>query len=79
VGVPNLVFVEADATKLPFDDDEFDAVTISFGLRNVNEPKLALAEVLRVRKARWPPRHLRVLAPARGPSCDAGTTRTSAT
>ncbi|WP_022891205.1 class I SAM-dependent methyltransferase [Agromyces subbeticus] len=49
-GVPNLVFVEADATKLPFDDDEFDAVTISFGLRNVNEPKRALAEFFRVTK-----------------------------
>ena len=48
--VPNLVFVEADATKLPFGDDEFDAVTISFGLRNVNEPKLALAEFFRVAK-----------------------------
>jgi demethylmenaquinone methyltransferase / 2-methoxy-6-polyprenyl-1,4-benzoquinol methylase len=49
-GVANLVFVEADATKLPFDDDEFDAVTISFGLRNVNEPKRALAEFFRVTK-----------------------------
>lgn len=49
-GVPNLVFVEADATKLPFGDDEFDAVTISFGLRNVNEPKQALAEFFRVTK-----------------------------
>jgi demethylmenaquinone methyltransferase / 2-methoxy-6-polyprenyl-1,4-benzoquinol methylase len=48
--VPNLVFVEADATKLPFGDDEFDAVTISFGLRNVNEPKQALAESFRVTK-----------------------------
>jgi len=48
--VPNLVFVEADATALPFDDESFDAVTISFGLRNVNEPKHALAEFLRVTK-----------------------------
>ncbi|MDQ0894587.1 class I SAM-dependent methyltransferase [Agromyces ramosus] len=48
--VSNLVFVEADATKLPFADGEFDAVTISFGLRNVNEPKLALAEFFRVTK-----------------------------
>lgn len=48
--VPNLVFVEADATDLPFDDASFDAVTISFGLRNVNEPKRALAEFLRVTK-----------------------------
>ncbi|MDR5701410.1 demethylmenaquinone methyltransferase [Agromyces aerolatus] len=48
--VPNLVFVEADATALPFEDESFDAVTISFGLRNVNEPKQALAEFLRVTK-----------------------------
>lgn len=43
-------FVHADATTLPFADNEFDAVTISFGLRNVNEPKKALAEMLRVTK-----------------------------
>jgi demethylmenaquinone methyltransferase / 2-methoxy-6-polyprenyl-1,4-benzoquinol methylase len=43
-----LEFVEADATKLPFDDGEFDAVTISFGLRNVVEPRKALAEFFRV-------------------------------
>ena len=46
--VPNLTFVEADAMALPFDDDAFDAVTISFGLRNVHDPKAALAEMLRV-------------------------------
>lgn len=46
--IRNLSFVQADATALPFDDDEFDAVTMSFGLRNVNEPKKALAELLRV-------------------------------
>jgi demethylmenaquinone methyltransferase/2-methoxy-6-polyprenyl-1,4-benzoquinol methylase len=49
-GIRNLSFVEADATALPFDDDAFDAVTMSFGLRNVNEPKMALAELLRVTK-----------------------------
>ena len=49
-GIPNLSFVEADATALPFADDEFDAVTMSFGLRNVNEPKKALGELLRVTK-----------------------------
>ena len=47
-GIPNLSFVEADAMALPFDDDEFDTVTISFGLRNVAEPRVALAELLRV-------------------------------
>jgi demethylmenaquinone methyltransferase/2-methoxy-6-polyprenyl-1,4-benzoquinol methylase len=46
--VPNLSFVEADATALPFADGEFDTVTISFGLRNVNDPRRALAEMLRV-------------------------------
>jgi demethylmenaquinone methyltransferase/2-methoxy-6-polyprenyl-1,4-benzoquinol methylase len=46
----NLSFVEADATALPFGDDAFDAVTMSFGLRNVNEPRAALSELLRVTK-----------------------------
>jgi len=45
---PELEFVYADATKLPFADNSVDAVTISFGLRNVQNPKLALAEMLRV-------------------------------
>lgn len=48
--LPNLTFVEADATALPFDDDEFDAVTMSYGLRNVQQPKKALAELYRVTK-----------------------------
>lgn len=47
---PNIEFVQADATALPFKDGEFDAVTISFGLRNVVEPKKALAEFYRVTK-----------------------------
>lgn len=45
---PRLEFVFADALALPFGDDEFDAVTISFGLRNVTDPKRALAELFRV-------------------------------
>lgn len=43
-------FVEGDAERLPFPDNQFDAVSISFGLRNVNEPKQALAEMFRVLK-----------------------------
>lgn len=46
--IRNMQFVEADATDLPFADDEFDATTISFGLRNVVEPKKAIAEMFRV-------------------------------
>lgn len=49
-GIPNLTFVEADATALPFADAEFDTVTMSFGLRNVNDPRKALRELLRVTK-----------------------------
>lgn len=43
-------FVFADATALPFEDDSFDAATISYGLRNVNDPKKAIAEMMRVVK-----------------------------
>nr|WP_221447077.1 demethylmenaquinone methyltransferase [Microbacterium thalassium] len=48
--IPNLSFVQADATALPFADDEFDTVTMSFGLRNVIDPRKALRELLRVTK-----------------------------
>ncbi|WP_431219887.1 bifunctional demethylmenaquinone methyltransferase/2-methoxy-6-polyprenyl-1,4-benzoquinol methylase UbiE [Leifsonia xyli] len=49
-GNPFVRFVQADATALPFEDDTFDAVTISFGLRNIVDPKKALAEFYRVVK-----------------------------
>ena len=42
--------VAADALHLPFADDSFDAATISFGLRNVNDVPLALSELRRVLK-----------------------------
>jgi demethylmenaquinone methyltransferase/2-methoxy-6-polyprenyl-1,4-benzoquinol methylase len=44
-GVP---LVAGDALKLPFADASFDAVTISFGLRNVADTAAALAELARV-------------------------------
>lgn len=47
---PFISFVQADATALPFDDETFDAVTISFGLRNIVDPRAALAEFYRVTK-----------------------------
>lgn len=47
---PDLSFVAGDATALPFADATFDAVTISFGLRNVAQTGEALGEMLRVTK-----------------------------
>lgn len=47
---PELEFAFADATKLPFKDKEFDAVTISFGIRNVENVDKALSEMFRVTK-----------------------------
>ena len=35
---PHLAFTAGDGTRLPFADDTFDAVTISFGLRNIVDP-----------------------------------------
>jgi demethylmenaquinone methyltransferase/2-methoxy-6-polyprenyl-1,4-benzoquinol methylase len=43
-------FVAGDALRLPLRDESFDAVTISFGLRNVADPDAALAEMFRVTK-----------------------------
>jgi demethylmenaquinone methyltransferase / 2-methoxy-6-polyprenyl-1,4-benzoquinol methylase len=45
---PALRFTAGDATRLPFADGTFDAVTISFGLRNVVDPLAGLREMRRV-------------------------------
>jgi demethylmenaquinone methyltransferase / 2-methoxy-6-polyprenyl-1,4-benzoquinol methylase len=47
-GTSGLNFVAGDALRLPFRDGTFDAVTISFGLRNVADTVAALAEMRRV-------------------------------
>jgi demethylmenaquinone methyltransferase/2-methoxy-6-polyprenyl-1,4-benzoquinol methylase len=44
----HLPFVAADALHLPFADASFDAITISFGLRNVVDVPAALVEFARV-------------------------------
>lgn len=49
-GNPLIDFVHADATALPFEDNSFDAATISYGLRNVSDPQRAIAEMTRVVK-----------------------------
>ncbi|MBD8607369.1 demethylmenaquinone methyltransferase [Aeromicrobium sp. CFBP 8757] len=45
---PALPFTAGDGMRLPFGDDTFDAVTISFGLRNIVDPIAGLRELLRV-------------------------------
>ncbi|MGH3445016.1 MAG: demethylmenaquinone methyltransferase, partial [Nocardioidaceae bacterium] len=45
---PHLGFTAGDGTRLPFADGTFDAVTISFGLRNIVDADAGLREMLRV-------------------------------
>ncbi|HNQ88243.1 MAG TPA: ubiquinone/menaquinone biosynthesis methyltransferase [Verrucomicrobiota bacterium] len=44
----HLEFIEGDALRLPFADGGFDAVTVSYGLRNLADPAAGLAELWRV-------------------------------
>ncbi len=47
---PDMAFTAADALQLPFADETFDVVTMSFGLRNVADVHAALEEFRRVTK-----------------------------
>lgn len=49
-GVPQVEFEWADALELPYEDESFDAVTISFGARNLADLPKGLAEMNRVLK-----------------------------
>jgi demethylmenaquinone methyltransferase/2-methoxy-6-polyprenyl-1,4-benzoquinol methylase len=44
-------FLEADAQQLPFADGQFQITTVAFGLRNVTDTDLGLAEIARVTRA----------------------------
>lgn len=48
--VGNIEYVQANAESLPFPDNYFDCITISFGLRNVTDKAKALASMCRVLK-----------------------------
>jgi demethylmenaquinone methyltransferase/2-methoxy-6-polyprenyl-1,4-benzoquinol methylase len=50
VKAPGITFDVADVTQLPFDDATFDISSISFGIRNVNDPRRGVAELARVVK-----------------------------
>lgn len=49
---PSLVdrvrYIQGDAQNLPFADGSFDVVSIAFGIRNVQDPHVALREFFRV-------------------------------
>ena len=47
---PDMAFTAADAMSLPFADESFDVITMSFGLRNVSDIEMALREFHRVAK-----------------------------
>ena len=49
---PDIEFVQGDAMDLDFEEASFDAVTISWGLRNVPDPEGALREMARVVRPR---------------------------
>ena len=42
------VFLEADTQALPFADDQFQIVSVAFGLRNVTDTRKGLREMTRV-------------------------------
>jgi demethylmenaquinone methyltransferase / 2-methoxy-6-polyprenyl-1,4-benzoquinol methylase len=44
----DVTFEVADVTKLPFETGSFDVASISFGIRNVGEPRKGIAEMARV-------------------------------
>ena len=48
--VGNVSYVQANAEELPFPDNYFDCITISFGLRNVTDKDKALRSMYRVLK-----------------------------
>jgi len=45
---PELEWLEGDLLELPFEDESFDAATVGFGVRNVDDLERALAELHRV-------------------------------
>jgi demethylmenaquinone methyltransferase/2-methoxy-6-polyprenyl-1,4-benzoquinol methylase len=46
----DIKFQTADVMNLPFPDAQFDCVSISFGIRNVQDPQKAIREMARVTK-----------------------------
>jgi len=49
---PDVEWVEGDVLALPFDDESFDAVTVGFGVRNVEDLEAGVRELRRVLRPR---------------------------
>ena len=49
-GITNIRWRKGNAMKIPCGDESFDAVSISFGLRNCADPETVLREIFRVLK-----------------------------
>jgi demethylmenaquinone methyltransferase/2-methoxy-6-polyprenyl-1,4-benzoquinol methylase len=45
-----VIFIQGDAMDLPFEDNTFDVVTVSYGLRNIPDIPKAVSEMIRVSK-----------------------------
>lgn len=43
--------IQGDVMNLPYDDDTFDITSISYGIRNVDDPKIGIKEMARVTKS----------------------------
>lgn len=48
--IKNVTLSEGDASQIPFDSNQFDVSTISFGIRNIPDYPKALREMLRILK-----------------------------
>lgn len=66
-GVDGVRFEWADALRLPYDDDRFDAVTVGFGLRNFADWDKGLREMARVLKPSGKLTILEFTRPTRAP------------
>ncbi len=44
----SMTFIEADGQRLPFADDQFQIVSVAFGLRNITDTDCGLREMVRV-------------------------------
>ncbi len=47
---PDIDWVSGDATRMPFPDESFDAATVGFGVRNLDDLERGLVELRRVLK-----------------------------